>query len=300
MTAAARNTRLDPGSAFMRNLRLDHAGLSRVLREIDTQVGQLAREPERARTVLIEALDYLLHYHHSYHHPREDRMFARIRARDSGLDETLQGLTHEHETGERQTGELAAQLAALSHRQLRGQRGRRLADQINGYVRHTRIHMRNEEAVFYRRAERVLEPDDWRDIVAADDGSRDPMTDLALMRDRYPHLAEHLGLPVKQLGLVERTQPVSEELRLQMLALTDLYGGLIHEALELARGNVDQLLGVRSPSALVRAVGEISSNNLRFAGQCLTRPPRWAINGGAALVVACLKPYLKTSQSGDA
>ncbi|TVS12506.1 MAG: hypothetical protein EA419_04790 [Wenzhouxiangella sp.] len=280
----------------MQSLRLDHAGLSRVLREIDTQVGLLARQPDQARSVLVEALDYLLHYHHTFHHPREDRLFARIRARDTELDETLRDLTHEHEAGERQTGELAAELAALSTRQLRGQRGQRLADQVNAYVRHTRLHMRNEEAVFYRRAERVLEPEDWSAIIAADDGSLDPMTDLALMAARYPRLAENLGLPVKHLGLVERTQPISDELRLQMLALTDLYGGLLHEALELARGNVDQLLAVRSPSGLVRAVGDISSNNLRFAGQCLTRPPRWAVNGGAAIVVACLRPYLKASQ----
>ncbi|MFW6340814.1 MAG: hypothetical protein ACOC0Q_08100, partial [Wenzhouxiangella sp.] len=68
---------------------------------------------------------------------------------------------------------------------------------------------------------------------------------------------------------------------------------LAYEALALGRGNLDRLLAVRGPSSLARAVGEISSANLRFAGQCLTRPPRWAVNSTAALFVASLKPWLR-------
>lgn len=277
----------------MQALRRDHAGLSRVLREIDTQAALLARQPARARPVLVDALRYLLRYHHAFHHPREDRLFARIRARDDALDKVLGQLSHEHETGEEQAEGLAADLLASSVRQLRAKRGERLAERIHDYVRHTRIHMRNEEAVFYARAESVLDEQDWQAVIAADDQRQDPMIDLARMAEDYPRLAEKLGLPVRHLGLVERTGPLSEELRAQMLALTDLYGGLAYEALALGRGNLDRLLAVRGPSSLARAVGEISSANLRFAGQCLTRPPRWAVNSTAALFVASLKPWLR-------
>lgn len=282
-----------PGPNFMQGLRRDHAGLSRVLREIDTQATRLARAPGQARPVLVDALRYLLRYHHAFHHPREDRLFERIRARDAELDATLGQLSHEHESGEQQAGELADEIVGTSVRRLRGKRGERLAARIHDYVRHTRIHMRNEEAVFYARAERVLDDQDWQAVIEADDGRTDPIMDLTEMANVYPHLAEQLGLPVRHLGLVERTGPLSDELRAQMLALTDLYGGLAYEALELGRGNLDRLLAVRGPSSFVRAVGEISSANLRFAGQCVTRPPRWAINSSAALVVASLKPWLR-------
>lgn len=287
----------DPGQMFMQALRRDHAGLSRVLREIDTQAVRLVREPGRARPVLVDALRYLLRYHHAFHHPREDRLFARIRARDAELDATLGQLSDEHETGEQQAGELAGDLDRSRARQLRGKAGLRLAERIHDYVRHTRIHMRNEEAVFYARAERVLDDKDWQAVIEADDGRTDPIVDLAEMANVYPHLAEQLGLPVRHLGLVERTAPLSNELRAQMLALTDLYGGLAYEAVELGRGNLDRLLAVRGPSSLVRAVGEISSANLRFAAQCLTQPPRWAINSTAALVVASLKPWQRREDS---
>jgi hemerythrin-like domain-containing protein len=289
----ARREPIDPGANFMQALRRDHAGLSRVLREIDTQAVRLVREPGRVRPVLVDALRYLLRYHHAFHHPREDRLFARIRSRDADLDDTLGELSHEHEVGEQQLAELAEDLDGARIGQLRGKTGERLTERMQDYVRHTRVHMRSEEAVFYARAEAVLDARDWQVVVAADDGRQDPMADLAEMGDEYPHLAEQLGLPVRHLGLVERTGPLSDELRAQMLALTDLYGGLAYEAVELGRGNLGRLLAVRGPSSLARAVGEISSANLRFAGQCVTRPPRWAVNSTAALVVASLKPYLK-------
>ncbi|MFW5816701.1 MAG: hemerythrin domain-containing protein [Wenzhouxiangella sp.] len=293
MNAESSQSQSQPGQRFMQGLRRDHAGLSRVLREIDTQAARLARAPGQARPVLVDALRYLLRYHHAFHHPREDRLFERIRARDAELEATLGQLSHEHESGEQQAAELADNIASQRPRRLRGRRGERLAERIHDYVRHTRIHMRSEEAVFYARAERVLDDSDWQAVIAADDGRTDPMLDLTEMANVYPHLAEQLGLPVRNLGLVERTGPLGDELRAQMLALTDLYGGLAYEALELGRGNLDRLLAVRGPSSLVRALGEISSANLRFAGQCVTRPPRWAINSSAALVVAGLKPWLR-------
>ncbi len=289
-----------PGGDFMASLRRDHAGLSRVLREIDAQLTQLSEPSERARRVLVDALRYLLRYHHTFHHPREDRLFARIRRRDHALDQTLRGLSHEHETGERQAEELAAELAEIPARDLAGPRGQRLAERIRGYVGHTRIHMREEEAVFYGRAEAVLNATDWEEIMAADDGSQDPMSDLASLRAQYPDLADQLGLPVVHLGMVERTQPISDEMRLQMLALTDLYGGLLHDGLDLARSNLDCLLSVRGPGSLVRAFGQVSRANMRFAGQCLAEPSRWVVNSGAAMVVACLRPYLRGDEpSGD-
>lgn len=287
------SSRPEPGHAYMLALRRDHAGLSRVLREIDAQAGRLTHEPERARPVLVEAMSYLLRYHHAFHHPREDRLFARIRERDAALDETLEGLSDEHVSGEREAGRLARDLAAASIRSLRGRNGRRLAGRVNDYVRHTRAHMRNEEAVFYARAEDALSPEDWAEVIAADHGPQDPIADLVEMGGRYPNLAASLGVPVSHLGLDERVQPVSDELRLQLLALTDLYGGLVYDAVDLTRTNLDRLLAVRGGASLVRALGDMASDNLRFAGRCLTQPPRWAVNTGAALIAASLRPYLR-------
>ena len=289
----------DPGATYMRALRRDHAGLSRVLREIDTQAERLTKAPDDAGPLLAEAMRYLLRYHHAFHHPREDRLFARIRERDPELDATLADLSDEHEVGEAEAERLACDLEAATVKQLRGRSGRRLAERVNEYVRHTRAHMRHEEAVFYARAESALDAEDWRYIIGSDHGPQDPLADLAEMGNSYPRLASSLGLPVTHLGLLDPVEPLSEEMEEQMLVLTDLYGGLLHDALDLGRGNLDRLLAVRGPGALVSAVGEITRANLEFAGRCLLSPPRWAINTGAALIVASLKPYLEPRQPQD-
>ncbi len=280
------------GSAFMRSLRRDHAGLSRVLRELEVQASKLTFAPDQAAPVLVDALRYLLRYHHSFHHPREDRLFARIRAQDEELDEVLGELSDDHEVGEEQLAELAHSLDTLSDVELRGKSGRELSAQLQEYVHHTRAHMRDEEAIFYARAEDILDRRDWREVIAADDGRQDPMTDLVEMSSLFPRLAEQLGLPVQQLGLIERNSPVGVALHRQMLALVDLYGGLAYDALDLGRGHIRKMLSVRGPVSLARAIGEISSANLQFVGRCITRPPRWAINSAAALLVAGLSPYL--------
>ncbi len=280
------------GQTFMRTLRQDHAGLSRIMREIDTQAHRLAEDSEGARAILVDAFRYLLRYHHAFHHPREDRLFARIRARDEALDQTLQQLSHEHETGEQETRRLAEDLARASNKELVGECGAELVDRINDYLRHTRTHMRHEETVFYSRAEQVLSDEDWLDIIA-DDGPDDPITDIRTMRASYPALARSLDEPTSHLGLHRPEHSSSHELRLQMLALTDLYGGLMHEAIDLTRTHFQRLKSVRDPVSLMRTAGTIYADNLRFAGQCVTRPSRWAINTGAGLIVGWLKPYMK-------
>lgn len=297
--ALAEPGELAPGSTYMRALRRDHAGLSRMLREIDLQAGRLSHEPEEARALLVEAMRYLLGYHHAFHHPREDRLFARIRARDTALDATLADLSDEHEVGEAEAERLACDLETATSKQLRGRLGKRLTERVNEYVRHTRAHMRHEEAVFYARAEAALNPEDWREVIDSDHGPQDPMAGLAEMGRSYPRLAVRLGLPLTHLGLLERVEPVSEELKLQMLALTDLYGGLLHDALDLGRSHVDRLLAVRDPGGLLSALGGMARDNLDFAGRCLLSPPRWAVNTGAALVAASLRPYLEPRPSRD-
>ena len=270
-------------TAFMQALRQDHAGLSRLLRAIDGLADRLRAEPEAVQPVLIEAFDYLLGYQHGYHHPREDRLFERIRDRRPELAETLERLAEEHTTGEHETGELARDLAVATPEELRGKAGPRLAARIRDYIKHARVHMRSEETVFYARAEDVLDESDWAGIVA-DDGLQDPMADLESLADDYPALAAHFDIPARA-GTVEIRRTAPGRLHRHVLSLTDLYGGLLHEGFDLTRRNTRRLLAVRGPIGLARAVGEITTDNLRFAGRCISRPSRWAIDTGTAVLI---------------
>lgn len=294
MNAAVLNSGDDAGASYMSSLRRDHAGLSRVLRLIDALAERLVDDAQQARPILLDALRYLLEYHHTHHHPREDRLFARIRARQPALAETLDRIGHEHESGEQEIARLHADLAAVNARRLAGKQGARLARRIGDYVQHARIHMRDEEVVFYARAEDVLTEADWRDLIEPE-GPQDPLANPPELAKQYPRLAEQLKLASGESP--GETSPVDpeDELHRQLLALADLYGGLLHEGLALSRGHVQRLVAIRSPGALVQAVSDISADNLRFAGHCVVRPSRWAVNAGCGLLLGWLRPHLPDS-----
>ena len=280
MPVSAPSAHDSSATAFMQRLRQDHAGLSRVLRAIDALAERLTSEPELVQPVLIEAFGYLLAYQHGYHHPREDRLFGKINGKRPALSETLEQLTEEHETGEHETAELAAALKTAAPDELRGRAGEQLAARIENYVRYARRHMRHEEAVFYARAESVLGHSDWAEIVE-DDGLQDPMSDSDALAGSYPELAAHLDEAGRSLGSSDYRHSAERGLRRNFVELTDVYGGLIHDGLDLTRRNTQRLLSVRGPVSLAGALASITSDNLRFAGQCIARPSRWAIGTGA-------------------
>ena len=268
------------GAAFMRQLRRDHAGLSRVLRTIDSLLDRLTTEPETVQPVLVDAFGYLLRYQHAFHHPREDRLFTRIQRNRPALQETLARLGHEHESGEREAKRLAQDLAAVTPDELRANSGDDFARRIRAYVGAARVHMRDEEAVFYGRAETALSASDWSAIVS-DGGPSDPLADTAALAGEYPELSAYLGLPTRHLGRAKAGAGRTNEWHRQALALTDLYGGLLHEGMDLTRRNVGRLLAIRGPVGLAGAVSAITADNLRYAARCLTRPSRWAIDTGS-------------------
>ena len=276
-------------AAFMQRLRHDHAGLSRMLRAIDGMVDRLATEPEAVQPFLVEAFGYLLGYQHGFHHPREDRLFEKIRSKRPELSDTLAKLAEDHATGEAETAALADELAASTPEHLRAKKGARLAARIQDYIRHARLHMRAEEAVFYARAELVLNESDWAEVID-EDGLQDPLSDMTMLAGAYPELAAHFNLPTRHLGASGASDAGAGALHQHLLLLTDLYGGLMHEGFDLTRRNTRRLLSVRGPVELMRAVTAITSDNLRFAGQCVSRPSRWAIDTGTELVSGRIKP----------
>ncbi len=298
MSQARKPDRRSPGKAYMNALRQDHASLSRVLRLIDALADRLSRSPESVKPVLLDALRYLFQYHHAFHHPREDRLFARIRARRPALEETLGRIDHEHVSGEQEIAALVGGLENANTRQLAGKPGARLAARIGEYVQHARIHMRDEEVVFYARAEAALNEADWTAIVD-DDGPQDPLLDPDSIANQYPALAEHLGLAAGYLSETADQEATVADFHRQLIALTDVYGSLLHDGLDLTRANVKRLLAVRGPFGLLRTVGDISTDNLRFAGHCVSRPSRWAINTGCTLVLAWARPYLPRQASDN-
>ena len=258
-------------ATFMGLLREDHSGLSRVLREIDAQQSRLQTSPETARPVLTEALRYLLIYQHSVHHPREDRLFARIRDREPGLYRNMERLVREHRTGQQHATALAGELSRTTMAQLRGRSGLRLSRQLHQYVAHTREHMRREEAVFYTGSERVLRASDWAALMQGP-SQRDPALDLDRLAGRYPHLAARLADPERTVTW--RGEPVERRLGLRHVLeqLIETWSTLAHETLDLVRANIQDLGAVRTPAGLLKSANAIRVRSTSYTWRILNQP----------------------------
>jgi hemerythrin-like domain-containing protein len=272
--------------AFLARLRLDHARLSRVLREVEVQRVRLCTDPDAACAVLAEALRYLIEYQHRHHHPREDRLYARLAHVRADLGSELRGLEREHEGGSAQASRLAAALGRLSPAAARGRTGERFARELQAYVDDSRDHMRREErAVFYAGVEPWLSDEEWQTLneeVVPDD----PLGDAAHLRRQYSHLAAALAEPVRDVSSAGRAAAAATEPHAQSMAalrdgadeLVEAYGELLHEGLDLVRANVATLWGAPAPLAAVEALPEVSRRSYRFAARCLTLPSRVALD----------------------
>jgi hemerythrin-like domain-containing protein len=275
---------LRAAQAFMARLRLDHARLSRILREIEVQRARLRSHPELARPVIVEALRYLVHYQHRHHHPREDRLYARLGAARLELRAELRGLDKEHRGGAHSSRQLTTSLRRLSAARLRGRAGQRFAHALQAYVDATRDHMRREErSVFYHEVEPLLSADEWQ-ALAAETVPDDPLGDEANLAGHYPHLAAALAAPVHEVSAGTRVHTPSsppdrgaqslEALREGTHALLDAYGELLHEGFDLLRANATSLLRVDAPLAAVGALPEVGRRSYDFALRCVVLPSR--------------------------
>jgi len=261
---------------FMKLLRDDHAGLSRVLREIDAQQSALRSSPETARAVLMEAMRYLLVYQHSVHHPREDLLFSRMRDREPMLYRSMHQLLLEHRIGQERAESLARELAQAKPSQLRGKAGARLSRQLQDYVHRTRQHMRREEAVFYAGSARVLRASDWAAIMSGP-VPRDPAGDLHRLAARYPRLAARLAQPERAVtGSGEREARPQDRpgIRQRAELVAELLGEVLHDTADLARLGIADLRKVRTPLGLARASVEISARSVSYAAKLASLPFR--------------------------
>jgi len=270
--------------AYMARLRLDHARLSRVLREIEVQRTRLGAEPKAARAVLGEALHYLVEYLHGHHHPREDLLFARLAPLRADLGDELRELASDHDTG----GARARQLArALTRLAVSGARAaERFARELQAYVDETRDHMRREErAIFYAGVEPWLSDEVWQELT--DQAlPEDPLGDARHLRSQYPHLARALAEPVRDVSSGTRAAPDAREPHERSLEalrdgadeLVEAYGELLHEGFEVLRANVATLWGAPSPLGAVGALPEVSRRSYQFAARCIALPSKVALD----------------------
>lgn len=159
----------------LRVIRDEHRALASMLRSLLL----LLEQQQRAKTppdfeVLRAMLFYVDEFPERLHHTKESELlFPLLRARCGELAEVLDRLDADHGKGEQAVREL--EHALLGYEMMGESRREAFEQAARRYVEAYLEHMAVEEDVVLPMAQRVLTPEEWRQLDAAFEANRDPL-----------------------------------------------------------------------------------------------------------------------------
>ena len=158
----------------VRLLRQEHANMAMLLDLLDHQLARFRAGEEPDYAVVKGIIDYFLSYPDLYHHPKEDLIYLRLKARDREQAATLADLLSGHD-----------ELALLTRRFARATLDRMLnpgeepwqwfTSLGREFVDTNRRHMAKEEEYFFPLVLRLLTAEDWAAIDAQVTDQADPL-----------------------------------------------------------------------------------------------------------------------------
>lgn len=144
--------------------------MGHVVRGIDA--GRMKADP----VLLASMIDYFAEMPDKLHHPKENRIFAALRARTHEFDQYLDVLEDEHR---RAVPATSAMDRALVHFLATGPAGfAGVRDTMLAYITYEFKHLGVEERYVFPAARKYLTSEDWQDINADFGENADPWTGL--------------------------------------------------------------------------------------------------------------------------
>lgn len=156
-------------------LRSDHSRLTKLLDALERQIDAFAE----GGTLDFEIVNGVLHYCRIYpdlhHHPREDMVFDRLKARDPQTAESMGDLRAEHRKLAELTAAFGEALAAVE--QDTPMERHEFTGPAEAFLKGYRHHIMMEEKHFFPAAQRILTPEDWRQLSSQAVHIDDPLFD---------------------------------------------------------------------------------------------------------------------------
>jgi hemerythrin-like domain-containing protein len=122
--------------------------------------------------VVLAVIAYFQVYPDAYHHPQEDMVFEKLKARDPASAAKIGDLTAEHRKGAKRLSQVAQ--AVENGLMDQGVSRHTVDDIIRDFIVRERHHMAMEEREFFPAA--ALQPQDWAEIASSRlTGQKDPL-----------------------------------------------------------------------------------------------------------------------------
>ncbi len=163
---------------ILAELRQDHRNMARLLDLLERQSQAIFDGEESELDLMLDVMHYMTGYPDAVHHPKEDKLYAELRAARPDLAKGLSRVSDEH----RDIGDQGVLLRDKLEEAASGNMVLRkdlVADALR-YVGSLRAHMRWEESDLFRRLDRMVK--DGHEVIEASTmlDYRDPLFGAAL------------------------------------------------------------------------------------------------------------------------
>ena len=183
-------------------LRQEHRNIEKLLLVLEKELNVFDRGQQPDYEVIRAVIAYFGVYPEVYHHPQEDVVFNKLKARDPAAAEIIGNLAAEHRSGTSRLRKVSLAIeAVLADRII----PRQAVDSvIRDFIVHQRHHIAMEERDFFPAAIKALQPQDWAEIASTltEQKREDPLFS-EVVEQRFDVVRRHI-LQLEQEAEVER------------------------------------------------------------------------------------------------
>jgi hemerythrin-like domain-containing protein len=163
----------------------EHQNIEKLLLVLERELEVFDSGERPDYEVLQTMIQYFQDYPESCHHPKEEMIFEKLKARDPAAAKRFGDVEAEHEVETRRLRSFARAVESVLADQEFLRESFHLA--VQDFVRHQREHLQKEERLLFPAAATALQREDWAEIDARLDDRKDPLFD-SVVEERFRDL----------------------------------------------------------------------------------------------------------------
>ena len=158
----------------------DHRNIKILLHVLEQELDVFDHSDQPDYEILQAIIEYFQDYPESYHHPKEDLVFEKLKLRDPDAATHIDDVETEHQAETKRLHRFAQAVADI----LAGREYPRQSfhNVVYEFIKHQRQHMHREERLLFPAAVKALQLDDWAEIDARMNDRNDPLFDGVIER----------------------------------------------------------------------------------------------------------------------
>jgi len=174
---------------IIETLREEHRNIEQLLAVLEQELSIFDRNGRPDYQIIQAVIDYFQDFPDCCHHPKEDMIFEKLKARDPVAAESVGDLEAEHQNERNRLRRVADMIGSvLTNHEVLPQT---FDDVMHDFIEHERKHMEMEERFLFSTAVNALRPEDWSGIDAAWSDRKDSLFNVAF-EERCQSLRERI------------------------------------------------------------------------------------------------------------